>query len=147
MISVTAAAPADLSWIVERTGCALTSAAKAIKAVDDSGKTRGMVAYDLWTESGCQAHMAVDTPIVWRSLVRPAFFYPFIEAGKQVVIGVIRATNQRSMWMTRALGFRRAGEIPNGHAPGVPLVIFQMQKDECYWLQPHARWSRRGRPL
>ena len=103
---VRAASPESLRWIEARTGCVLTREAKGIEAVDARGVVRGQVAYDCWTPMSCQCHMAVDTPVAWRSLVRPAFEYPFRQAGKSVIMGVIPAGNARSVHLAKRLGLR-----------------------------------------
>lgn len=136
---VLAAAPADFAWLVERTSCAPTGSFKAIKAVDSSGRIRGMVGYDMWTVNAVQAHMAVDSPIVWRSLLRPAFAYPFEQAGKGLLLGIIPAGNARSMALTRRLRFRETYRIRDGWAAGEDLAVFEMLRDECPWLSAGTR--------
>ena len=135
---VTAATPDEFGWIEERTGCILTRNARAIAARDSQG-IRGMVAYDAWTEAGAQAHMAVDAPIVWRSLLRPAFEYPFQQLGKNLLMGVIPAHNRKSVEMVKALGFREAHRIQGGWDAGDDLVLFELRRDECRWIQPQRR--------
>jgi len=122
-------------WIEGRTGCVLTRRARAIQALDASGRIRGVIAYDCWTESGVQAHMAVDSPVVWRSLLRPAFSYPFVEAGREVLLGIIPADNAKSCGMAKRLGFREAYRVVDGWSTGVDLVLFQMRRHECRWLE------------
>lgn len=139
---VLAAYPEELAWLANRTDAAFTPGARAIKAVDATGRIRGMVAYDGWTVSACQAHMAVDSPIVWRSLVRPAFSYPFEEAGKSLILGIVPGDNAKSLAMVEALGFREVHRVKDGWAPGVPLVVHEMRREECVWLKPVRRLER-----
>ena len=94
-----------------------------------------MVGYDGWTENAVQAHMAVEAPSVWRRLLRPAFSYPFEEAGKGLLLGVIPSHNARSAQFARRLGFRLAYEVLDGWAAGDALLFFEMRRDECRWLQ------------
>ncbi len=131
---VSAATPDDFAWLAGRTGCAPTASARAIKAVDAAGRIRGMVLFDMWTENAVQAHMAADSPIVWRSLLRPAFSYPFEEAGKGLLLGVIPANNPRSLALVANFGFRETYRVRDGWAVGVDLVFFEMLRDECPWL-------------
>lgn len=131
---VEAATPGELEWLVERTEANLTDCARGIKAVDSSGRIRGMVAYDNWTHNAVQAHMAVDFPGAWRSLLRPAFSYPFEEAGKGVLLGIIPADNERSCRMTEAMCFRLAHVIEDGWREGVDLRVYQMRREECPWI-------------
>jgi L-amino acid N-acyltransferase YncA len=132
---VQAAPPKHFPWLTSRTGCVLTEQARAIEALDGRGLIRGMVAYDGWTENSVQAHMAVDTPIVWRSLLGPAFEYPFTECDKGVLIGIIPGHNARSVAMTRSLGFQEAHRVRDGWAKGDDLVVFEMRREECRHLR------------
>lgn len=129
------AGPERWQWLVERTRCALTSDFSAIEAVDPAGNVRGMVGYCNTTPASVQAHMAVEHPIVWRSLVCPAFAYPFVNAGKAIVMGVVPADNRQSLQMCAHLGFREAHRVSGGWAPGVDLVLFEMRRNECRWLE------------
>lgn len=122
-------------WIEARAGCSLMPDARLIEAVDAEGRTRGMVAYERWTENAVQAHMAVDSPIVWRSLLGPAFAYPFQECGKGVLLAVIPAHNVRSVALTRRFGFRETRRIPDGWARGDDLLLFEMTRAECRHLR------------
>ena len=132
---VTAGHAEAFGWIEARTGCVLTRNARAIQALDASGQIRGVIAYDCWTESGVQAHMAVDSPVVWRSLLRPAFTYPFLEAGRSLLIGIIAADNPRSLNMVRRLGFRETYRVVDGWSVGVDLIVHEMRRHECRWLE------------
>lgn len=131
---VHAAHPKDFAWLVERIGCVLSASARAIKAVDATGRIWGMVAYDGWTHTSAQCHMAVDAPIAWRHLVRPAFHYPFEEAQRRLLIGLVAANNPKSLRMTQHLGFRRTHTFREGFREGVDLVVFEMTREECRWL-------------
>lgn len=135
MTHVSAALPSDFGWIQERTGCARTNGFKAIKATDDAGRILGMVAYDGWTENAVQAHMAVDTPVAWRALLKPAFEYPFIQAGKSVILAIIPAGNARSVNLAKRFGFRETYRVRDGWATGEDLVLLEMRREECRWLE------------
>lgn len=131
---VTAAAPEDLKWLESATGCVLTPGAKGIRAQDASGKTRGVIAYDNWTPNSAQCHMAVDSPIVWRSLVLPAFHFPFLQAGRGLLVGVINARNTASLKMVKSLGFIETYRILDGYEAGADMVMVEMRKENCGWL-------------
>jgi hypothetical protein len=133
-VKVVAADFEDLAWLVKRTQAALTTGTKAIKAVDEAGRIRGMVAYCAWTLNAVQCHMAVDAPIVWRSLRGPAFRYPFLECGKGLILGAIEADNERSVRTVLHLGFKLAHTVVDGFAVGNDLLLFELRRDECRWL-------------
>ncbi len=136
---VRAAPPEHYVWLARQSGCTLTPGFRAIEAVDSHGAIRGMVGYCDWTANAVRAHMAVDSPIVWRALVRPAFEYPFLEAGKGVVLGFVDGGNARSVRLTRRLGFREAYRIRDACAVGRDLVVFEMRREDCMWLPEPLR--------
>jgi len=123
---------------MERTGCTPTDGFRAIEAVDEATRRiRGMVGYDMWTENSCQAHMAVDAPIVWRALLQPAFEYPFEQCGKGIILAVIPDSNHRSLAMTRHLGFRQLHRVIDGWAVGEDLLVFEMRREWCRYGVRH----------
>jgi RimJ/RimL family protein N-acetyltransferase len=138
-VKALAATTEEIDWLRERTGALLASDPRAIKAVDAMGRIRGMVAYENWTPNSVQAHMAVDTPVAWRSLLPAVFEYPFEECGLGVLFGVIPAGNHRSCAMVRRLGFRETYRIRDGWGPGEDLIIFEMRRLE--WLAQHGKGS------
>ena len=132
---VSAAERRDLPWIVEATSCVLTDRARAIKAVDEHGQIRGMVAFDVWTPNACYAHMAVSTPIAWRSLLPAVFEYPFLECGREVILALIPADNVKSWGMASHLGFRIVHTVRDGWSRGTDLLLLEMRRDECRFLR------------
>lgn len=132
---VTAATTEELSYIVAATSCALTPGARAIAAKDAAGAVRGMVAYDCWTESAVCAHMAVDTPIVWRSLLPACFTYPFVECDRRVLLGVIPHHNRASWTMAQRLGFTVKHVVRDGWALGDDLLLLELRRDDCRYLR------------
>lgn len=127
-------------WIASRLGLHLTPAARGICAVDGQGNVRGGVLYDTWMPNSVQAHMATDTPVAWRVLLPHVFVYPFLgpkadgEEGRGLIFSHIRSSNQRSLAMAKALGFRLAERIRDGFAVGEDLVRVEMRREECRWL-------------
>lgn len=136
---VRAAPPEHWPWLLERVGLAPSVGFKAIEAVDEAGTIKGMVGYCGWTANSVQCHMAVDSPIAWRSLLAPAFNFPFVWAGRKVLVGIVSAFNERSVRMTRHLGFKEAHRIRDGWAEGVDLIVFEMRREECRYLFPSKR--------
>lgn len=134
-MNVVAAVPADFAWLVERTSCAVTSQFRAIKAVDDSGRIRGMVGYDGWTINAVQAHMAVEAPMVWRSLLGPAFAYPFGECNRGLLLAAIPSHNTRSWGLALHFGFRVAHVVRDGWAVGDDLLLLELRREDCRFLK------------
>lgn len=137
MIEVRPAPPEHYGWIAERARLAITPGFSAIEALDN-GRIVGMVAYDGWTDNACSMHVALEMPIAARRLLRPAFGIPFASPpagfGKGVVVGLVRSDNQKALAVDLNLGFRRVGCVSNYWAPGVHMIILEMQRHECRWL-------------
>jgi hypothetical protein len=138
----------DFGWLARKTGCVVTSDMNAIKAIDASGKIRGMVGYCNWTKNCVQMHMAVDAPIVWRSLLRPALVYPFSEVGVGMVVGVIRGNNRPSLRFAKAAGLTEVWRLKDGFRAGEDWVFLQLLKEDCRYLlgneAHHAPLERRA---
>lgn len=127
------AAPLEhLPWLVNRVGLEPTAGLRALECVTDDGEILGMVGFTDWRPNSFQMHVAVDSPARCRKLLTEAFGYAFAERG--VAVGLTSAGNERAVTLARKLGFRQLARIPEGHAPGVDLIVFAMRKTECRWL-------------
>lgn len=160
-LHVRAAPKSDWPWLVDRTGCALTSDFNAIEAIQllpgypeerDAYRVRGMVGYCNTTRTAVQLHMAVDAPCVWRALLGPALRYPFLQAQKRICLGVIPASNPRSLRFAQHVGFRETYRIADGWDEGCDLVFLELRREECRYLElpsagvaPARRAKNRGR--
>jgi hypothetical protein len=129
-----AATPGERDMGASIIGCSLSPHARGIVAVDGNG-VRGGVLYDLWTDSAVQCHMWADTPVAWRALIPAVFEYPFLEAGRRVLIGAIRSTNAKSLATAKHLGFQECGRVPDGFSEGVDLVLVHMRREQCRYLK------------
>jgi RimJ/RimL family protein N-acetyltransferase len=132
---VRAAPQEHYDWLCSRLGCARTPGFKAIEYVDSKGNIRGMVGYDWWTENSVGIHIFLETWAAGRKLIRPAFEYPFAQANKGVVWAHIAGANYKSRKLAAHLGFEVTGRIDDGIKPGEDMIVYQMRKDQCRWLQ------------
>lgn len=129
-------------WIIERVGCATTNGLRAIVAVDANGNIRGATAYDFWTATSVQCHMAADTPLAWRALLPAALEYPFLEANKRVLLAVIRSTNSKSLAVAAHIGFKERCRVKDGFDVGDDLCFMEMRRDD--WLSDARPLFRRA---
>lgn len=140
MILARSAPAHHYDWIARRCAFAPTLDMKAIEAVDDeTGRIVGMVAYLNWLPNSVQAHLALESPIAARALLRPAFTYPFLDAGRNYLLGVVNGKNAKSLRLLRHLGFRETHRIPHGVAAGADLVFHEMHRAECRFLTSGER--------
>lgn len=130
-----------LPWLCERAKCCLTSRAKAIAAVDDAGRVRGMVGYDNFTQTSCEAHWAIETPLALRALIPAIFTYPFIDLQLLVVVGIIPADNARSLSLIRHLGFHETHRVRDGWKEGVAMVVHELRPEDVAQHIQHGAWK------
>jgi RimJ/RimL family protein N-acetyltransferase len=134
-VIVQAAPPLHFPWIAERTGCALSPSFRAIEAVDEKHRIRGMVGFDHWMGNSAEMHIALDAPAALRALLQPAFDYLFNQAGKDVAIGIVPAHNAKALAFDKRIGFRELCRIKDGWAKGDDVVVLEMRREECRFLQ------------
>lgn len=129
----------DFAWIAEKLRTPIAGDFRALKAVDSSGKIRGMVGFSHWTRNSVQALFAIDTPIAMRSLLRPTFGVPFEQLGLGVMLTFVPSHSRRGLALAKSLGFREACRIKDGFASGDDLLLFEMTRAECPWLRTSER--------
>lgn len=113
-----------------RTGCVLTRNAKGIKAVDARGVIRGMAAFDGWTENSAQVHVAADTPLVWKRLLRAGREYVFLQAGKGLLYATIRGDNLRALRFAQHACMEFEHRLKDAHGPGIDMVVVRMRRED-----------------
>lgn len=133
-----AATPGSLAVLEREAGSWLTRHAVGIEAVREDGTLAGVVAYDFQTETTARVHVWLDSPIAARPLLRSAFEYPFVQNGVEALLAQIRSDNRRSVALAKALGFTEVYRQRDGFRRGVDLILFQLRRDDCRWLQ-HRR--------
>lgn len=73
-----------------------------------------------------------------------AFDYPFNQLGVPKVLGTIQGDNYFTSNFARKLGFRLVTEVPDVFPNGVPLIILEMNKTECRWLDYSPKGIKRN---
>lgn len=146
---ITATPPDHYKWIGDKTGVYVSEHFKAIAALDLDDvtsceicgllhpKIKGMTGYSDWTPNSVAMHVALDSPIVTRNLLGPAFVYPFMECDRKIAIGIQRSDNHRARAFARHLGFKPVYTIVDGYADGIDLNILQLTRDE--WRAQNGR--------
>lgn len=131
---VRAANKGHLEWLVNEIGFTPRADIRGIVAIDQRERVWGGVAYEGWTASSVECHVKIVSPALCRTLLAPAFRYPFIECGRSVITGRIAASNRRSLRLADHLGFHVCGWVRDGRAVGDDWCILQMHRDQCHWL-------------
>jgi RimJ/RimL family protein N-acetyltransferase len=135
---VRAAPKEHYTWLTDRAGLVASSEFRAIEAVDGDGRIAGMVGYDSWTPNGVFMSVALDNPIYARTLLPHAFQYPFVEAGREVAVVLVRSDNERSRRLVQHLGFKWAYIIKDGWAKDIHLFLYEMRREDCRYIRGEA---------
>lgn len=94
-----------------------------------------MLGYSAWTPNSVTISIALEHPSAFRHLRYPAFEYPFLEAGREIVLAYILDTNSRSVRLTERLGFQLVTRIRDGWTRGTDILMYEMRKENCRWLR------------
>ena len=143
MITIRAAPPDHHRWIAERAKLALHPEFMAIEAVDSEGRIVGMVGFDGWLPQAVCLHIACESPIALRRLLPAAFGAAFAPPpagfGKVAAIAPVLSTNEKSLRLVRAAGFRHAYTGRDWSGPGLNYEVFEMRREECRYVPRNVR--------
>lgn len=125
----------ELDLLCEMTGYVPTRNLKGI-ALREGYDTVAVVGYDWWTPNSVQMHVWISTPAaLTRKFIEECFRYPFLQAGRGLVVGVTPGDNARALNLNSKLGFRPVHRIKDGWAAGIDMVLQEMTREECRWLR------------
>lgn len=129
---ITAANTLQIGLLCQATGLVPTPHVKGVAQVID-GVTTAVVGYDRWTQNAVEMHIWIHR--ITPGFVRAAFEYPFIQAGKGLVLGVTPGNNTAALAMNLRLGFRPVYTIKDGNSIGEDLILQEMRKKDCRWIR------------
>lgn len=121
--------PVIWQWMHRRTRLPWSSDLRTIGVMRKDGTIAAAVAFNGWQTDSCWMHVAFDSAhSLTRSLLRAAFGYPFLQAGKSAVYAMIDQGNDECLRLVRKLGYREIVKT-------IDCVMFEMRHDECRWLK------------
>lgn len=94
----------------------------------------GVVAFNCFWGRVCTMHTAGVGNWISRALLWRTFDYPFRQLNLRAVLAPVAAHNARSLKLTKGVGFKEVHRIPNGWDDGDDLIIMQLLRDDCHWL-------------
>ncbi len=75
-------------------------------------------------------------------VLRELFRYPFEVAGCERLTSTIRDGNNRSLRLTKGLGFKKEGTLRRAHDGKTNTIVLGMLKHECKWLNGPRKHER-----
>lgn len=107
---------------------------------DEVGGIGAAALYDRWTHSAVEMHAYSKGPkYVFRpEFCKAMFEYPFIQQNKMLAFAVTPCDNTASIALARFLGFREVYRIRDGWEPGTDMVIQELRRENCRFLETVA---------
>jgi hypothetical protein len=111
---------------------------QALGVVRD-GHLIAVVAFNTFCGRTCSMHVAGDGGHwVNRELLKASFAYPFKQLDLVSVLSPVAADNERGLKFEKHLGFEEVLRVPEGWAHGVDLVLLELQRARCRWIEGEA---------
>jgi len=130
------AMPSSFGWMTARSGYTPLPDAVGLEVVR-GGETQGLVLLDGRTSTMAQVHVALATPQAALRLRRAVFRLAFAQLGLRVLVTVLASSNVAAVRLAGGLGFSVAGRIRDGFALGDDLLLYELRREDCRFLEVH----------
>lgn len=133
---IRAASVEEIEFVCDRVGYAPSKGAKGVVIMDKQDIGAAAI-YDHWTHSAVQMHAYSISPkfIFNPDFCREIFTYPFIQCKKTLAFTVTPCDNSASLALARFLGFVEVYRIENGWRIGTDMVIQELRRENCRFLE------------
>jgi L-amino acid N-acyltransferase YncA len=97
----------------------------------------------------CQMHVAMKPEYKFtpRAMLQASFRYAFVQAERDMVLGIVNSNNTKAMKYDIHLGFKKLWSLPGMHDNGGDIVVLGMKKSECRYLNMVDPVDANGRVL
>lgn len=127
--------PNDIAYMPQDARPILMQDTKGIIAVDDEGIPQAICVLDSWSFNSCQIHIWIENAFVLKhGFAEEVFRYVFLECGRNLIIGVTPADNDKALKFIKHIGFEEIHRIQDGYKEGVDYVITQIRRENCRYL-------------
>ncbi len=99
------------------------------------------VLYDYWTLNSTQVHVYARSlkALFNAESLREIFRYPFVLGNRSVLVAVTPADQKGSLAVSSWLGFREKYRIKDGWARGIDMVLKELRREDCRFLQQDVK--------
>lgn len=124
-------------WINERNELTLMENTKGLAAESDSGDILGVCVCDSWTHNAVQLHVAIDNPIILKNgrFQKEVFDYVFTQAGRSIAYAQVPSNFPKALRFDKKLGFEEVVTLKDAWADGVDIILLEMRKENCRWIE------------
>ena len=125
----------EWSWFKSRTHTILCEDMRGLVAYEKDLIVRACVA-DSFTVDGCNAHIAIDNPLVIRNGILSEFADKvFNEWGRKRIFGLVPDNNKKALDFDLHIGFKEVARVPDAVKEGVGYIVLRMDREDCRWLK------------
>lgn len=130
-------------WVYSSIKPVYTKQTKGIVARNsDTQEILAVTIFDTWLPTSGQIHVAISNPMVLRhGYIEECMNYFFNTAEKELLLGVTPSDNLKALKFNRHIGLTELFRIKDGFRFGVDLVIQELRKDDCRWINGQTRYS------
>lgn len=122
------------AWLCERTKGQYTPNVGQYVGLEENGQIIAVVGYDNYNGASLSMHVAGEGKRwMTREFLWYAFYYPFVEVGVKVIIGLVSGDNEAALKLDKHLGFEEACIIKDA-SPNADLHILTMPREKCKFL-------------
>ena len=110
---------------------------RGVMALDEeSGDLQAAVIFDSWSYNSCQIHVWIGNPFVLKhGFAEAVFGFSFgADSGRELVIGVTPADNDKALKFIKNIGFIEAYRVKDGYKKGVDYVMTTIRKEDCRYI-------------
>lgn len=125
--------PRCQAWMAEQTGWGRSDMTVAI-GLERDGELIAVSGYNCFNGKSCQQHMVIKKgEYMTRNFAWFCYYYPFVQAGVDLLIGILPEDNADIIKLAKHAGFEEQYRIDGGHPDG-DLLLCTMQKKNCRLL-------------
>lgn len=116
-------------WIGDRTGSVGYDVIQAI-GLEKNGELVAVTGYNNFTEKSCQVHLCIDKGVYpTKEYLWFVHYYPFVQAGLNVMLAIMPQANDRIIRLAQHLGF-----VLKVWLDEAELMVYAMSKNSCKWI-------------
>jgi len=117
-------------WLGDRTNGVGYDMIQAI-GLEKDGELVAVTGYNNFTTKACHVHFAIDKGIYpTRQFIWFVHYYPFFQAGIDVLIGMVSTANSAIVNLTKRLGYTEQCRIADAG-----LIVTTLNKTDCRFLE------------
>lgn len=134
---IRAATMNEIAYICDKIQFVKYDRCNGVLIEDEVGGVGAMAIYDRWTKTAVEMHAYSASPkYVFRpEFCRAMFEYPFVQQHKMLAFAVTPCDNIASIALARFLGFREVYRIRDGWDLGTDMVIQEIRRENCRFLE------------